>query len=54
MEAITVGKCGNYRQRFQDLGMETFPSTPEAFRQHIAAEIAKWKSVIEKANIPRQ
>ena len=42
------------KQRFQDLGMETFPGTPEAFRQHLASEIAKWKSVIEKANIPRQ
>jgi tripartite-type tricarboxylate transporter receptor subunit TctC len=42
------------KQRFQDLGMETFPGTPEAFRRHLASEIAKWKSVIEKANIPRQ
>jgi len=41
-------------QRFQDMGMETFPGTPEAFREHIAAEIAKWRSVIEKARIPKQ
>jgi tripartite-type tricarboxylate transporter receptor subunit TctC len=36
------------------MGMETFPSTPEAFRQHLASEIAKWKKVIETAKIPRQ
>jgi hypothetical protein len=34
--------------------MDTFPIGPEAFRKHIAAEIAKWKSVIETAKIPRQ
>jgi len=42
------------RQRFQDLGVEARGSTPEAFRDFLAAEIAKWKSVIDKANIPRQ
>jgi hypothetical protein len=34
--------------------VDTFPGTPDAFRRHISAEIAKWKMVIEKANIPRQ
>ncbi len=42
------------KQRFQDMGVETRGDTPEGFRKHVAAEIAKWKSVIEKANIPRQ
>ncbi len=42
------------KQRFHDLGVETFGGTPDAFRQHLASEISKWKSVIEKANIPRQ
>jgi tripartite-type tricarboxylate transporter receptor subunit TctC len=42
------------KQRFQDLGVETFGGTPDAFRQHLVAEISKWRSVIEKANIPRQ
>ena len=42
------------KQRFQDLAVDTFPSTPEAYRKHIAAEIAKWKKVIETAKIPRQ
>jgi len=42
------------RQRFQELAVDTFPSTPEAYRKHIAAEIAKWGKVIETAKIPRQ
>ena len=42
------------RQRFQDLGVEARGSTPERFRDFLAAEIAKWKSVIENARIPRQ
>jgi tripartite-type tricarboxylate transporter receptor subunit TctC len=42
------------KQRFQDLGVEARGSTPERFRDFLAAEIAKWKSVIENARIPRQ
>jgi tripartite-type tricarboxylate transporter receptor subunit TctC len=42
------------KQRFQELAVETFPSTPDAFRKHIAAEIAKWRQVIQTAGIPRQ
>jgi tripartite-type tricarboxylate transporter receptor subunit TctC len=29
------------KQRFAELAVDTFPSTPEAYRKHIAAEIAK-------------
>lgn len=42
------------RRRFQDLGVEARPATPEAFRALLVSEIAKWKTVIETANIPRQ
>lgn len=42
------------KQRFQELGVEARAGTPEAFRDFLAAEIAKWKEVIEKAKIPRQ
>jgi len=42
------------KQRFHEMGMDTFPIGPDAFRKHIAAEIAKWKAVIETAKIPRQ
>jgi tripartite-type tricarboxylate transporter receptor subunit TctC len=41
-------------QRFQELAVEARPDTPEGFRKLVASEIAKWKTVIEKANIPRQ
>ena len=42
------------KQRFQDLAVEPRPSTPEAFRAHLQAEIVKWKKVIEEARIPKQ
>ena len=42
------------KQRFAELAVDTFPSTPEAYRKHIAAEIAKWTKVIETAKIPKQ
>jgi tripartite-type tricarboxylate transporter receptor subunit TctC len=42
------------KQRFQELAVDTFPNTPEGYRKHIAAEIAKWGKVIETARIPKQ
>jgi len=42
------------KQRFQQMAVDTFPSTPEGYRKHIAAEIAKWTKVIETAKIPKQ
>ena len=42
------------RQRFAEQAVDVFPSTPEAYRKHIAAEIAKWTRVIEVAKIPKQ
>ena len=42
------------RQRLQDLGIDARGSTPEGFRELLVADIAKWKTVIEKAKIPRQ
>jgi len=42
------------RQRFAEQAVDVFPSTPEAYRKHIAAEIAKWTKVIETAKIPKQ
>jgi tripartite-type tricarboxylate transporter receptor subunit TctC len=42
------------KQRFQEMAVDTFPNTPEGYRKHIAAEIAKWTKVIETARIPKQ
>ena len=41
-------------QRFHELGVEPNLMTPEAMHKMLVAEIAKWNSVIDKANIPRQ
>lgn len=46
--------ASDLKQRFRDMGVEPRGDTPEGFRKHVASEIAKWKAVIEKANIPRQ
>ena len=40
--------------RLQELGIEARPSTPEGLRDLLAAEIAKWTSVVDKAKIERQ
>lgn len=45
-------KDDTVKQRFADLGTEPIAdnlATPEAHRAHLAAEIAKWKPIIEKA-----
>ncbi len=42
------------KQRLQEQAVDTFPSTPDAYRKHIAAEIAKWTKVIDTAKIPKQ
>jgi tripartite-type tricarboxylate transporter receptor subunit TctC len=41
-------------QRFQELAVDPWPSTPEAFQAHVKGEIAKWTQVIEDAHIARQ
>ncbi len=42
------------RNRFQELGAESRASTPEEFRTFFAAEVGKWRKVIETARIPKQ
>jgi tripartite-type tricarboxylate transporter receptor subunit TctC len=42
------------KQRFAEMAVDTFPNTPEGYRKHIAAEIAKWRKVIDTARIPKQ
>jgi tripartite-type tricarboxylate transporter receptor subunit TctC len=42
------------KKRLQDLGIDARASTPEQLRERLVADIAKWRAVIEKANIPRQ
>lgn len=40
--------------RLQELGIEARPSTPDGLRDLLAAEIARWTSVVDKAKIERQ
>lgn len=42
------------RQRLLELGVEARAGTPEELRARLAADIAKWAAVIEKAGIERQ
>jgi tripartite-type tricarboxylate transporter receptor subunit TctC len=42
------------KKRLQELGVEARPGTPEALGALLVSDIAKWKAVIERANIPKQ
>ena len=42
------------RKRLSGLGVDVRPGTPEALRELLVSEIAKWKVVIERAKIPKQ
>jgi tripartite-type tricarboxylate transporter receptor subunit TctC len=42
------------KMRLQELGIEARPGTPEGLRDLLAAEIAKWNGVVDKAKIQRQ
>jgi len=42
------------RQRLQDLGVDARASSPEAMRELLVSETAKWKAVVERAKIEKQ
>ncbi len=42
------------KKRLLDMGVEARGMTPEAFRELLISDIAKWKGVIERAKIERQ
>lgn len=42
------------KQRLQNLGVDARAGTPEALKELLVAEIAKWGAVIERAKIERQ
>jgi len=42
------------KQRLQELGIDALGGTPEDLRKLLATDIAKWKTVIEKAKIERR
>jgi tripartite-type tricarboxylate transporter receptor subunit TctC len=53
-EVRTAVAAQDLRQRLQDLGVDVRASTPEELRAHLISETAKWKVVIERANIEKQ
>lgn len=53
-EIVAALNSADVKQKLQDLGAEARPSTPEQTRELMVSEIARWKTVIERANIPRQ
>jgi tripartite-type tricarboxylate transporter receptor subunit TctC len=54
-EITRVVAMPEIRERFLSVvGGEARASTPEAMREHLQSEIAKWTRVVEAARIPRQ
>jgi tripartite-type tricarboxylate transporter receptor subunit TctC len=53
-EVNAAVKAPEVRKRLGELGVEARGSTPEALRELLVSEIAKWKAVIERAKIEKQ
>ena len=53
-EIRTAVAAPDLKERLLDLGVDVRASTPEALRAHLVSEMAKWKVVIERANIEKQ
>ncbi len=43
--------AGPLKKRLEDQGIAVAPSTPEQFREHVIAEIAKWTKVVRDAKL---
>ncbi len=50
----TVISQGDFKARMLDSGTLAYAGTPEELRKQLADDIAKWRTVIEKAGIPQQ
>lgn len=53
-EIVAALNSPDVKQKLNALGAEPYPSTPEQTRARMKSEIARWKAVIERANIPRR
>ena len=53
-EIVAAVSGPDVKQKLADLGADARPSTPEQMREVLVADIAKWKTVIERAKIERQ
>lgn len=50
-ELVQILKSPDMKARLASQGLDAVGSTPEAFRAHLKAEIAKWAKVIRDANV---
>jgi tripartite-type tricarboxylate transporter receptor subunit TctC len=51
-EAMTAAIADpKVKERFEQVGVEPMPLSPEGFKKHIATEVAKWSKVIETRGI---
>lgn len=50
----TVIAQGDFKAKMLESGTLAYAGTPEELRKQLAADIVKWKGVIEKAGIPQQ
>ncbi len=53
-EIVAAVAAPDVQQRLREFGIDPRAYTPEQTRQLMISDIAKWKAVIERANIPRQ
>lgn len=53
-EVVAALNSDEVAKKLRAIGAAPFPGTPEQTRAHMKSEIARWKAVIEKANVPRQ
>ena len=42
------------QEKASRLGMQVYGSTPQQMYDRMAADVAKWRDVIDKAEIPKQ
>jgi tripartite-type tricarboxylate transporter receptor subunit TctC len=50
-DVAQVVRDESLRQRFSELGLEAFGSTPQQLREQVAKDSAKWKDVIQRLKI---
>ena len=53
-EVASAVASPDVKQKLQDLGVEARTTTPKQTRELMASEIARWKTVIERAGIERK
>jgi len=53
-EVAKAAELTEVRQPLQEMGIEARAATPEETRQRMAADVARWRKVIEQAKIERQ